>query len=84
MLLLKPAGKSEVVVGWSRTLYYEAANRQLSDHRFYKRLHQEKVKSTVNDMIAMYALPLSAKHLIFTFYHAAYIPILCPTEDTQD
>lgn len=55
LLLLKLSDKSEVVVVWSRTLYYEEANRQLSDHRFYERLHQEKLKSMVNDMIAMCA-----------------------------
>ena len=53
--------------------YIQEARRQLSDHRFYERLsadplqeYQQKVKSTVNDMIATCALPPSGKHLVVT------------------
>ena len=70
---VKPADKGGTVVVWSRDLYNQEANRQLSDNRFYQRLnrdpsqdYQKIVKDTVNDMIAICALPPTAQHLVVT------------------
>ena len=72
-IVVKPADKGGAVVVWSRDLYNQEANRQLSDNRFYQRLdrdptqdYQKIVKDTVNDMIATCALPPTAQHLVVT------------------
>jgi len=56
-IVVKPADKGGAVVVWSRDLYNQEANRQLSDNRFYQRLdrdpsqdYQKIVKDTVNDI----------------------------------
>ena len=61
------------MVVWKRDLYIQEANRQLSDNRFYQRLHadpiqqdQKNVKTTIRDMIASCKLPPTAKHLVVT------------------
>ena len=68
---IKPADKAGAVVVWSRDLYNQEANRQLSDNRFYRRLHadptlenQKTVKNTIRNMIATCELPATAKHLV--------------------
>ncbi|KAK3736115.1 hypothetical protein QZH41_013536, partial [Actinostola sp. cb2023] len=72
-IVIKPADKGGAVVVWSRPLYIQEANRQLSDARFYQHLshdplkeYQKTIKSVVNEMIANVELPPSAKHLIVT------------------
>ena len=72
-VVIKPADKGGAVVVWSRPLYIQEAQKQLSDQRFYEKLGsdplqecQQKVKSTVNEMIATCELPPSAKNLVVT------------------
>ena len=73
-IVVKPADKGVAVFVWSRDLYVQEANRQLSDNRFYdQRLdrdptqdYQKIVKDTVNDMIATCALPPTAQLLVVT------------------
>ena len=64
-MVIKPADKGAAVVIWSLPLYIQEATRQLSDHRFYERLHADPLQEyQQNDMIASCALPSSAKHLV--------------------
>ena len=85
-MVIKPADKGGAVVVWARPLYIQEAQKQLSDQRFYENLsadplqdYQRKVKSTVNEMIAMCALPPSAKNLVVTTPHTSRF--LSSTED---
>jgi len=82
-VVIKPADKGGAVVVWARPLYIQEAHKQLSDRRFYDKLSadplqacQLKVKSTINDMIAMCALPPSAKNLILTTPHTSRFYLL--------
>jgi len=72
-IVIKPADKRGTVVVWSRPLYVQEAQRQLSNGRFYERLdrdplkqYQNKVKATVDDMISKNELSPLAKNLIVT------------------
>ena len=72
-IVVKPADKGGAVVVWSRDLYIQEANRQLSDDRFYQRLeadptqdYQKIVKDTLKDMVATCELPPTAQHLVVT------------------
>ena len=82
-VVIKPADKGGAVVVWASPLYIQVAQKQLSDQRFYKKLstdplqdYEQKVKSTVNEMIAMSALPLSAKNLVVTTPRASSFYLL--------
>jgi len=72
-VVIKPADKGGAVVVWSRPLYIQEGQKQLSDQRFYEKLtadplqeYQHKVKTTVTEMISTCALPPSAKNLVVT------------------
>ena len=72
-IIVKPADKGGAVVVWSRDLYIQEANCQLSDDRFYQRLeadptqdYQKIVKDTLKDMVATCELPPMAQHLVVT------------------
>lgn len=75
-VVITPAYKGGAVVVWSLLLYIQEATRQLPDNRFYEVLHtnplqeyQQKVKSMINDMVAMCTLPPSAKHLVTSCFY---------------
>ena len=82
-VVIKPADKGGAVVVWARPLYIQEAQKQLCEQRFYQKLsadplqdYQRKVKSTVNEMIATWALPPSVKNLVVTTPHTSRFYLL--------
>ena len=82
-VVIKLADKGRAVVVWTRPLYIQEAQKQLSDQRFYEKLsadplqdYQRKVKSTVNEMSATCALPPLAKNLVVTTPHTSRFCLL--------
>ena len=70
-VVVKPADKGGAVVVWTRDLYIQEAERQLSDSAFYQKLdrdltmdHNNKVAEVVHDAISKRELPPSATNLI--------------------
>jgi len=81
--VIKLADKGGAVVVWALPLYIQGSQKQLSDQRFHEKLstdplqdYQQKVKSTVNEMIATCALPPSAKNLAVTTPHTSRFYLL--------